>query len=154
MRSHTLPPQFYRRRYGLPRTRSHPSPGDKLLPFGRCPTRTGTVTENYQRSMTLRRFRQKAKHLMSHVWHELVEVLHRFTDVHLPGPFAFLNTCASCRAVGRTERCELGTLDRGFVNVSMGHVHYPPPMLAISHRFPSFRREVDPRIPIARMTAK
>jgi len=49
---------------------------------------------------------------MSHVWHELVKVLHRFTYVHLPGPFAFLNTGASRRAVGRTDGCELGTLDR------------------------------------------
>ena len=50
------------------------------------------------------------EHLVSHIRHELVKVLHRFIYVYLSSPFAFLDMAASCRAVCRTEGCELGTL--------------------------------------------
>ena len=50
------------------------------------------------------------EHLVSHIRHELVKILHRFIYVYHSSPFALLEAGTSCRAVRRTEGCELGTL--------------------------------------------
>jgi len=52
------------------------------------------------------------KHLVSHIWHELVKVLHRLVYVHHLSPFTLLGVSASYGAVSCTERYELGALGR------------------------------------------
>lgn len=44
---------------------------------------------------------------MSHIWHELMKVLHRFGYVHRSSPFAFLSVSTSRGPMSSTEGCQL-----------------------------------------------